>query len=309
MPSVNISGRESFAATEHGWTERAINALKIMLSDTQSKIYISYLTLVGFLAVFGPFIAPYPYDKTIQGPGGQPLINHPPSLAHPLGTNSFGYDVLSRLIIGAQPTVTAGFLGGILIITIGMSVGLISGYVGGKTETVLMRITDVAYGVPLLPFAMVIIAFIGIGFYKSILVIGLVLWRGSARVIRSQVLQIKERPFILAAKTTGVSTPSLILKHILPNVAPMAILFFAQSTGQTIIIQAGLAFLGLTSPFVPSWGIMIQNAYNAGNVAELWWWSLPPGIMIALTVLSLFMVGRRYEEVIGGEQVDEAMLG
>jgi len=251
-----------------------------------------------FVGILGPAIAPYPADESVYGPNGALLLAEPPSVAHPLGTTNSGQDVLSRLIIGARPTVITGFLGGSVIISIGLSVGLISGYFGGVVDDILMRITDFAYSIPLLPFAIVIVAFLGIGFIEGILIIGFVLWRGSARVIRAQVLQIKQREYIQAARAVGASRRRIIFKHILPNVASMGILFFALGIGWAIIIQASLAFVGVVSPFVPSWGVMLRNAFNSGLMSIAWWWSLPPGILISAVVLSAFMFSRGYEQAV-----------
>lgn len=266
-----------------------------LTADTMSIFYLSILVIFILLALVGPWIAPYPPNETMYNEAGDPLINEPPSLSHPLGTNSLGYDLYSRILYGARPTMIAGLLGGSIIISIGLTVGVSAGYFGGMVENVLMRVTDFAYGIPLYPFAIVIIPLLGVGYITSIVVIGLLLWRGSARVIRSQVLQLKKRPYVKAARATGASHPRIILIHILPNVGSMAILFFAIGTGYTIILQAGLAFLGVTSPFVPSWGVIIRNAYTNGYMISSWWWSLPPGFLIALTVLATFMTGRAYE--------------
>lgn len=275
-----------------------------MLEGVAPKLYLGYLVALGFLAVFGTQLAPYGPTETVFGPDGALLRGTPPSTAHPLGTTSQGYDVLSRVVIGAQPTVMAGAIGGTMIITIGLTVGMTSGYLRGRVDDVLMRITDLFYAVPLLPLAIVLIGFFGIGFFESIFVIGAVLWRGSARVIRSQVLQIRERPFIRAAEAAGASTPYIIRKHILPNVASMAVLFFALGAGFTIIIQAGLAFIGVINPFVPSYGVMIRNAFRSGQMATAWWWSIPPALMLSLTVVSTFLLGRRYEKTVAGEDED-----
>jgi peptide/nickel transport system permease protein len=286
-----------------------LGGIRIMLSDRSAKLYFSIVVLVLLLGLVGPSIAPYEYDKTFRGEDGQVQRLEPPSLEHPLGTTDLGYDVLSRLLYGAQPTVISGLLGGTIIITFGLAVGLVAGFSGGRIDNSLMRFTDLVYGVPLLPFAIVLTAFFGIGFIQSILIIGLILWRGSARVIRAQVLQIKERPFILAARGTGSSRPRIIVKHILPNVASMAILFFALGIGYTIIIQASLSFIGVTSPFVPSWGVMVRNAYKSGYMSVAWWWSLPPALLIAFTVMATFMFGRTYERVSGQTDGSLAQMG
>lgn len=282
--------------------ENFIKSMRLMLSETTTKIYLSFIGFIIFLGLFGPTLAPYEANELIRGEDGQLLRAAPPSLEHPLGTTSQGYDVLSQILIGSQPSVLAGILGGIMIITIGLTVGLTSGYVGGRVDDILMRITDLVYSTPIIPLALVLITIIGIGYFQAVFVIGIILWRGSARVIRSQVLQIRERPYVLSAQATGASTPYIILRHILPNVAPMAVLFFALGTGFTIVAMAGLSFLGVVDPFIPSWGVILRNAYNSGYAADAWWWSIPAGFLIALTVLSLFMVGRGYERIANPEQ-------
>lgn len=274
------------------------NLLSGLRRLTRKKITLIpalYLLLVVFLGLVGPMITPYHYRETIYLADGSLAQVAQPSLAHPLGTTHRAQDVLSRIIYGARPTAIAGLLGGVMIISIGMTIGVTAGYVGGRVDSVLMRFTDVAYSLPLIPFALVLVGFFGIGFVTSILVVGLILWRGNARVLRSQVLQINERPYVLSAKATGASTPHIIVRHILPNVASMAFLFFAIGIGYTIIIQASLAFLGVSNPFVPSWGVMLRNAYNSGYMATQPAWSLTPGLLISLTVISTFLLGRELE--------------
>lgn len=285
----------SVRVTDNQYVRSVVGGFKKIVDDRMTLGYFLFLVFVLFLGVFGPLLTPYQYNQAITGPGGQILTLAPPSLAHPLGTTFRGYDVLSRVLYGARPTVIVGLLGGSMVIGIGLAVGITAGYVGGRTETVLMRITDFVYGVPIIPFAIVGLAFFGVGFISSIIVIGLLLWRSSARVIRAQVLQTKELPYIKAVQASGASTPRIIFTHILPNVAPMATFFFAWGVGYSILIQASLAFLGVTNPFVPGWGIMLRNAYNSGYLSVAWWWSIPPGLLISFTVLSTFMFGRGFE--------------
>lgn len=286
-----------------------VGFLEVVWSDRISRVALLFLAMMVFLAVFGPHLTPYPYDETQYASDGTILLTSSPSLDHPLGTTDLGYDVLSRLIYGAQSTILTGFLGGTMIITIGMTIGVTAGYVGGAVENVLMRITDFWYAVPLIPFAIVLITLLGVGYYSSIAIIGIILWRGNARVLRSQVLQIKERPFVLAAKASGASKPYIIYKHIVPNIASMAVLFFALGSGSSIVVYASLAFLGVADPFVPSWGIMVRNAYDSGLMAEALWWSIPPGLLISLTVLSMYLIGRRYESVSGQAGDETDMMG
>lgn len=269
--------------------------LRNLLRERITKFAFACLLFIVVLGIVGPEIAPYQYNAQHRLESGELNRYASPSLEHPLGTNDRGEDVLSRLLVGARTTLITGLLAGGLMLTIGVFVGVTAGYIGGRTDGLLMRFVDFMYGIPFIPFAIVLITFFGAGFYSTIAIIGLVLWRLIARVIRSQVLQIKQRPYIMAAQAAGASTPWIIRKHILPNIANMAALFFAMGVGLAILEQAGLSFIGVTDPFTPTWGIMIRNAHQSGQLADAWWWTFPPGIMISLTVLSLYLLGRGYE--------------
>lgn len=289
----------------------ASEILSIILNLTSKKttlLPLLWLLFVLFLAVFGPWIIRYDPEKTIYLSDGSLAKVLSPSYAHPLGTTYRAQDVLSRLITGARPSVMVGMLGGAMIVTIGTTVGLASGYIGGRVDDVLMRITDIVYSVPSIPFALVVVALLGMGFNMAIVTIGLILWRGPARVIRSQVLQIKGRPYVLAAKADGAGSIRIMVKYILPNVLPTAGLFFALGIGYSIILMAALAFLGVVNPFVPSWGVMLRNAYSSGYMANQPFWSIPPGLMIAMTVISTFLLSRELEDEGSNEQTDEMVI-
>jgi peptide/nickel transport system permease protein len=286
---------------------QVLNGLRLIRQDGITLFSFLFLSFVVFLGIVGPHLAPYPYDESLRQ-GGELLRNHPPSLDHPLGTNDRGEDVLSRILYGARPTMTTGLLGGAVIISVGSFIGVTAGYIGGRVDNLLMRFTDLVYGIPLLPAAILVVAFLDIGFITTIMIIGLILWRSSARVLRSQVLQIKQRPFIQSAKATGASTSRIIFKHILPNIAPMGVMFFAIGVGYSILLEAGLSFLGLTDPFYPSWGQMIRNAYDSGYMDIAWWWSLTPGFLISLTVMSAIMLGRGYESLVSHTDADDASV-
>ncbi|MDX1744331.1 MAG: ABC transporter permease [Halobacteriales archaeon] len=274
-----------------------------LLQERITKVAFVCLIFIVLLGIAGPAIAPYQFNEQQRTAEGELKRYAAPSLEHPLGTNDRGEDVLSRLLYGARTTLVTGLFAGSIMLSVGLFVGVTAGYVGGRTESVLMRFVDFMYGIPFIPFAIVLITFFGAGFYTMIAIIGLVLWRFIARVIRSQVLQIKQRPYIMAAKASGASTTWIIRKHILPNIANMAALFFAMGVGLAILEQAGLSFLGVTDPFTPTWGIMLRNVHQSGRIADVWWWSFPPGIMISLTVLSLYLLGRGYEQTSGENEV------
>ena len=285
-----------FATSPGKSIQRVLTAVSDhILDDTLTLVSVLYLSIIVVLAIIGPSITPYPYDQNVMDASGSLMTSRPPSAAHPLGTTHLAYDVLSRLIFGARPTVITGAIGGFLIMLVGTSIGMTAGFLGGRIDDVMMRFTDIFFGIPVIPFALVLVALFDISFLGTVVMIGLLLWRGAARVIRSQTLQIRERPFVKSAEAYGASTPRIILRHILPNIAPMAILYMAMGVGWSIIVQAGLAFIGVSNPLIPSWGVMIRNAYKSGQIEAVWWWSLPPGILISLTVLATFLIGRSLE--------------
>lgn len=271
--------------------------LRRYLSDRFTAFFLVAFLFLLFLAAFGPELAPYEYDAIQRTDSGEINRLAGPSADHWLGTNEAGQDVLSRLLTGATPTLVTGFAGGIIIVSVGLMIGVTAGYIGGRVDSVLMRTTDFAYGIPIIPTAIVLVAYFGMGFWSSVFLIGLLLWRGNARVFRSQVLQIKEREHVRAAKMLGASRFYIITRHILPNMAGMIMLFLALGTALTILISASLAFLGFMNPFIPSWGVMIRNAYGSGFAMQAWWWTLPSGFAIAFSALIIIMLGRGYERV------------
>lgn len=294
---------------ENYYVRNIVGGLRLMFQSNMTKGAFFLALAFIFLGIIGPMVAPHHYSEQFFGENGElESYEEPLTENHLLGTTGEGQDVLSRLLYGARPTVMVGVGGGMLIIGIGATIGITAGYLGGRTEGLLMRFTDFVYAIPLIPFAIVILVFVQKGIWTSILVLGLVLWRGNARVLRSQVLQIKERPYIKSAKATGASTSHIVFKHIVPNIASMIVLFFALGIGVSILVHANLAFIGVADPFVPAWGIIVRNAYNSGRMAQAWWWSMPPGFLIALTVLGTFLLGRGYENISnksgiqGGEQ-------
>ncbi|MCW8173554.1 ABC transporter permease [Natrialba swarupiae] len=275
MVGNNITNRMS-SMRDRRFFRSLIGGVRILISDKLTMIYLGFISFVLLLAVIGPLIVPYGYNERIYGPDGEILFSAAPTLAHPLGTTDSGYDVLSRIVYGARPTVVTGMVSGFMIFSIGMTIGVVSGYVGGRVGNILMRFTDLTYSIPLIPFALVVVAIFGSGFYVSIVIIGAVLWRGLARVIRSQVLQIKERPFILAAKRLArapvynfQTRPSERCAHGNSISCP----------GYRIRDRhpSWTCFSWCNGPVRPVVGIMVRNAYESGMMSSALWWSLPPG--------------------------------
>lgn len=297
---MRISGQVSKRLSQlrqHYLVESLRSGLRAFFADGITRFFFAVFVVLLLLALFGPMLTPHDYNEYQRDADGELERLAPPSSSNLLGTTDRGYDVFSRLVFGARATLLTGFVGGSIIVSIGLTIGTVSGYIGGRVDEGLMRFTDFIYGVPLIPTAIVFVAYFGMGFWQTIILIGALLWRGNARVFRSQVLQIKEREYVKAAEIVGGSNRHIVGKHILPNMGGMIVLFFALGTGATILIDASLAFLGMTSPFIPSWGIMLQNVYNSGAMTDAWWWTIPPGFMIGLTVLTIIMLGRGYERM------------
>ena len=250
----------------------------------------------GAMALLAPWIAPYPPDAMLQE-NGQYLLFAPPSLEHLLGTTSAGRDVFSQLVYGARPTLIVGFTAALLVVAVGTVVGLIAGFYGGWVDDVLMRLTDVAFGIPFEPFVIVLIAFTEPSIWNIVLAMGLLLWRDTARVVRSQVLTLKERSYVEAAVVQGATPLRILFVHIAPNVLPISLLYGSFAIGWAILTEASLSFLGFGDPASFSWGFMLQDAYVSQALSrEAYYWFIPPGVCIMLTVMAGFFLSRGAEE-------------
>ena len=214
----------------------------------------------------------------------------------PLGTTHLGYDLLSQLILATRTTLIIGTVSGFISILIGANIGLISGYYGGKLDEVLMRFTDILYGMPFLPFVIVLIALFGRKLEFVILAIVLIIWRTSARVIRAQTIAIKQRQFIVAARARGCSDLRIIYLHILPNLLPLLLLYASFNIAWSIITEASASFLGFGDGETISWGGMLYELWISGKTRIAWWWFAAPSLCIVLLVTSLIFVSRAYEE-------------
>ncbi len=284
------------------WSETFSEQWEILKEDRLVVFGAVTITLFSLIAIFAPFLAPHPPTERMWD-GGMIMQWENPLWyggegGYLLGTTAEGYDIFSQLIFGSRPALIVGLSAAVLCAGIGTIVALVAGYYGGRVDDILMRIVDVAYGLPLLPSVILLVAMLGPSFLNVILAVVLLQWRASARVIRSQVLSIRERPYVQAAKVTGASDWRIISRHIAPNILPLTFLYGAFAIATGILTEAGVSFIGLGDPSQVSWGTMLQTAhtYNA-MYHQTWWWFIPPGICIALVVISGFLIGRGYEEV------------
>jgi peptide/nickel transport system permease protein len=250
------------------------------------------------LALFGPWLAPYGPFERVYDADGRLMRMRPPSADHWLGTTVFGRDVLSQMLWGARPALVVGFATAFGVAAIGVNIGLISGYFGGRIDSVMMRITDIFLGLPFLPFIIVMLAITGRSTTTIIVAMTLIMWRSAARVIRAQVLSLKQMPFVAAARTTGAGDFTILYREIAPNVMPIALVNISFALAWAIITEASIGFLGYGDPKAVSWGTIIHDAYASQMMYNAPWWVVPPGIAIMVLVSSVYFVGRAYEQVV-----------
>jgi peptide/nickel transport system permease protein len=257
---------------------------------------IVMLTIVVIAAVFAPLLAPYnPYER-VQVQASDILAA--PDAQHLLGRDDAGKDVWSQLIYGARVSLVVGFTASFFSMLIGTTVGLVSGYYGKSVDNLLMRIVDFLMVIPDLPLMLVIIAVWGRGLFKIILVISLLGWTYTARLVRSQTLSIKERQFVTRARAIGASNRRIIIRHILPQVMPLILAQAVLDISASILAESSLSFLGLGDPTLISWGNMLNFAFERAISRQAWWYLLPPGFAILWVSLSLILIGNSLEEIV-----------
>lgn len=254
----------------------------------KNKLAVFFLCLIvvfAFVAVFAPLVAPYdPYQQDVRAKF------LPSSFAHPLGTDNYGRDVLSRIIYGARVSLSVGIVCEAIAVTIGVIVGLAAGFYGGRVDMVLSRIIEVFASFPFVLFAIAVMFVLGQGMLNIFIAIGVIGWTGHARIIRGQVLQLRNREYVEAARAAGASNFRIMIKHMLPNCLSTIIIITTLDIPSDIILEATLSFLGLgVTPPTASWGEMINAARPFIRQQPMF--SIYPGIAIMITVLAFNTVG------------------
>lgn len=272
--------------------------MEVFQRDRMALTGLIILLFFVLVAVFAPLIAPYDPLKVIEQDGVW-LSNKKPSPEFPLGTTNLGRDIFSQLVYGSRTALLVGFSAAIAVSVIGTVVGLVAGYYGGWVDAILMRLADVAFGIPFLPFIIVLASFLRPNIWNVVFAMALLLWRDTSRVIRSQVLVIKEQSFVSAARVSGASNLRIIFVYIAPSILPLSFLYGSLAIGWAILTEASVSFLGFSDPNVVSWGFMLQDAFASQALSRgAYYWIIPPGICIMLTVMSGFFIGRGYEEIL-----------
>jgi peptide/nickel transport system permease protein len=250
------------------------------------------LAVLALIALLADLIAPYPPGAYV----GVPV--RPPTLAHPMGTNDVGQDVLSALLHGSRVSILVAMAAGSAVVTIALMVALPAGLLRGPVDMALMRVVDVLMAVPHLPLMIVLAAFLGPGLGNVILVIVALGWVRPARTLRSQVLTLRSRGYLHSARLFGGRWLYLTRRHLLPALAPLIAAAFVAQAGRAVMLEAALAFLGIGDPTIHSWGMMMRHALDFRGVflTPAWqWWLIPPGVCLTLLVMSLMMLGTTVE--------------
>jgi peptide/nickel transport system permease protein len=262
------------------------NLKRFLVNNRLNFVGVVIVGLFLFLAVFGELLAPHdPYAADITN---SKLLG--PSLSHPMGTDELGRDVLSRIMTGTRISVQVALIVLGFAVTFGTIVGLIAGYWGGWVDEVLMRLTDMFLAFPALILAVAIAASLGRNLRNTMIALATVFWPWYARLVRAQVLSIKEREFVQAAHSIGLTRSRIMLRHILPNAASVIIIQLTLDVGFAILATSSLSFIGLgAQPPSPEWGTMMSTARN--YFRDAWWYMAFPGLALSLTVLAFNLLG------------------
>jgi peptide/nickel transport system permease protein len=264
---------------------RSRGVLQRLRSNPRAMVGAAIVVLLCAIALFAPLLAPYP-------PEAQALTQRyqPPSWAHPMGTDGFGRDILSRAIWASRISLSVGVLAVLVSITISVVVGSVAGYYGGRVDNALMRFTDMMLAFPTLFLLIAIVAAFGNHIPILIAVLGLTSWEVGARVVRGEVLSIKTREFIQAARALGAGDGRILLRHVFPNVVAVVIISATIRVPLTILLEAALSYLGLgVQPPLASWGNMVADGKAALRIA--WWVSAFPGLFILVAVVAFNLLG------------------
>jgi peptide/nickel transport system permease protein len=263
------------SASSRAWARLRANKLAWISASTVLALILA--------AIFGPSL-------TGEGPNViSRLTFAPPSLSHPFGTDELGRNVLTQLLYGIRTSLTVGMLAATSAAVIGITIGAIAGFAGGRVESVVMRITEIFQVMPTFILASVIVALAGPGMMRVIAVIAILSWPQTARLMRGEVLRVKTLEFVDAMRCLGIREPAILWFEVVPNAIAPVVALATLIVGQAILLEASLSFFGLTTPDIPSWGLMLNSGQRF--YYQAWWLSVFPGLAILITVLAFNIFG------------------
>ncbi len=267
--------------------------IDVLRERKSAAIGLGIIVFFVLLSVVAPYISPY--SANVQSCA----VYAPPSVHHWLGCDDGGIDMLSELMQGGRISMVVGFAATLVAMLIGGGVGIISGYFGRWPDIVLMRITDYLLVIPDLVFAIVIADVWGASLFHVIMVIGILEWAATARIIRAQVLSVRERVYVKRAKGIGASNTRIIWRHILPQVGPLLIANTVLTVAIAIYLETALAFLGLEDPSFTTWGTILEHAFQRTAISSGAWWAIvPDGFVIAAVIVGCFLFGQAIEDAL-----------
>lgn len=259
---------------------------------TVAWLGLAILSFFLAVAVFAPWLAPFDPHAF----DARPLQS--PNADHWLGTNDIGQDIFSELVYGARVSLLVAGVTSLLVISLATTIGALAGYLGGWSDTLLMRLVDVMLAIPRLPLMIVLAAYAGSGLLQIILIIALFSWPLSARLVRSEVLSLRQRQHVQAAQVFGGGVRYVIWRHLIPALTPILVTTLAVQASRAVMMEAGLSFLGLGDPTLKSWGLIIRAALDFSGIyfGSYWvWWILPAGFSLTLLVLGFTFLGQGLE--------------
>lgn len=284
----SIVWRRRRAALGRTWRE--------LWADPTGRAGVVILAIAILVALTAPLLVGSDALSVIKTTAG-PFEN--PSLRYPLGTDENGVSVLAEIVYGSRISLLVGFCAALIAMVIGTVLGVVSGHFGGWIDSLIMRFDDWMLVIPFLPLVIVLNTILGKGVDKTILVLGITSWPGTARILRAQVLSVKQRPYMERARALGASNTHQMLKHTLPNIMPLVLANTTLTVAGAILSESALAFLGLGDPFQISWGTMLDGAFTSGAISRgAWPYLLAPGVAIVLVVLAFTWCGNALEKVL-----------
>jgi peptide/nickel transport system permease protein len=282
------------AAEAEGQPPTRTGFLRTVLRERKAAVVgLSIIAFFVVLSIIAPYISPYSITEQTCA------VYAPPSWAHWLGCDDGGIDMLSQLMQGGRISLIVGFAATLVAMIIGGGVGLLSGYFGRWIDIGLMRITDYLLVIPDLVLMIVIADVWGASLFHVIIVIGILEWTSTARIIRAQVMSLRERVYVKRTRALGASNARIIWKHILPQVGPLLIANTVLTIAIAIYLETALAFLGLADPTVTSWGTILEHAFERTAISSGAWWAIvPAGIVIAAVIVGCFLFGQAVEDAL-----------
>jgi peptide/nickel transport system permease protein len=283
--------RTAEAATDSARRGRRLWLAQIIRESRQAKVGLIVLVFFVLVALLAPWIEPHSVNEQ-TGP-----VYCEPSVHHLLGCDDGGVDMLSLLIQGGRISLIVGFTATLVAMIIGGGVGILAGYFGGWVDTVLMRVTDYFLVIPDLPLAIIIAAVWGASLSHLILVIAILLWTTTARIVRAQVKSVRERVYVKRSRSLGAGNARIIFRHVMPQIAPLLVANTVLTVAVAIFDETALSFLGLGDPSTHSWGQIIEFAFlRTAITAGAWWAIIPAGICVALVIMACYWLGQAIED-------------